>query len=143
MPRYNGSVILSMSKPTKYTLKELTANAKDIKSETVAVPEWDLRDGDGNVIQAFVCVVKGLNGSDRADLLQNATMANGRPDYKKLYPLVVQLCTYDPETGMRVFDREDIPMLNEKSGSALDRIATKALELSGLSNESKDVALKN
>jgi len=59
----------------------------------------------------------------------------GKMDLQKLYPRLVVLSTYDPETGQPVFKEGDQDAVNEKSGAALEIIAQVAMRLSGLNPE--------
>lgn len=106
--------------------REQIFKAKDIKTETVPVPEWG-----GEVI------VKGLSASQRdayesgmftVDKNQNFhfNMDNNKAK-------LVQMTIVDEE-GKPLFEKADIEMLGSKSASALNRVYDVAQELSGLKN---------
>lgn len=103
------------------SLREQILSAKDISSELVEVPEW------GVTVE-----VRSLTQAQRGKLLSKAVDKAGNTDLAKMYPWMIQLVTYDPATGERVFAEEDIVALGTKSSAAADRIVAVALRLSGL-----------
>jgi hypothetical protein len=113
------------------SLRDRILQASDITAETVEVPEW------GVTVE-----VRTMTGAERAKIMQSAAEAGGVMDFTKIYPDVVISCTFDPESGERVFDWEDRPNLMAKSGLAIDRIAAVGLRLSGFTKEAQDAAGK-
>jgi hypothetical protein len=113
-------------------LREQILNAKDIKSEKVNVDEW------GVAVE-----VRGMTGKSRADLMNNSMKDNGKMDFEKLYPELLISCTYDPDTGDRVFQQADRDALNNKSSGALEKVAKVAMKLSGLDPDDVEKAEKN
>lgn len=103
-------------------LRDKIAGIKDIKEEKLHVPEWDVE-----------LLVKSLTGAARNKIL-NAAMGgkDGKVDLDKFYPDLVIASCFDPETGEQVFEPTDRDMLLSKNGSALERIAQKAIKMSGL-----------
>lgn len=114
------------------SLRDKILQASDITAEKVEVPEW------GVTVE-----VKTMTGAERAKIMQTAAESGGMMDFTKIYPDVVIACTYDPETGERVFDYDDRPNLMAKSGLAIDRIAVVGLRLSGFTREAVDVLGKD
>lgn len=114
------------------SLRDTILAADDIETEDVPVPEWGVN------IQ-----VRGMSGSDRADIMDAALQDDGSLSLKRFYPDVVILASHDPETGERIFDPADRDALMAKSGKALDRLAEVALELSGMTEESRKEAGKD
>lgn len=104
-------------------LRERILAAADVASERIKIEAWNVE-----------VEVRGLTGRARALLLQQA-LDGGTLNLAKAYPLMVLECTYDPETGERVFGPEDFDAIAEKSGAALELIATTAARLSGLDGE--------
>lgn len=104
-------------------LRERILAAKDVASERVKVEAWGVE-----------VEVRGLTGRARAALLQDA-LEGSTLNLGKAYPLMVIECTYDPETGERVFGPDDFDVVAEKSGGALELIATTAARLSGLDGD--------
>jgi hypothetical protein len=102
--------------------------ADDIQSAIVDVPEWG-----GQVM------IRGLTGHQRDAWEQSMTVKKGRKvemDMTDFRSRLVVLCAVD-ETGTRLFHDGDVHQLASKSGAALDRLYSKAAELSGISE--KDV----
>ena len=66
----------------------------------------------------------------------------GKVDLTKIYPDMVIMCTFDPETGERVFTEGDRDEIGAKNGKAVERIADVAGRISGL-NEAAEKAVKN
>lgn len=133
-PNTSNNVVNTPVRPAetpKKPLRERILEAKDIKEELLYIPEWDAS-----------VLVKGLSGKQRARLLATTT-AGGKPDIEKIYPEIVVMCVCDPETGQNVFTVADKDVINNKSGAALELIATKAMSLSGLTPESMEDLRKN
>lgn len=114
------------------SLKDKILSANDTVSETVEVEEW------GVTVE-----VRTMSGASRAVLLKSAMDDQGELDLGKIYPDIVIGCTFDPETGERVFDTSDRDALMEKSAGALDKVATVAMKLSGFSAKAADEAGKD
>lgn len=131
----NNAIVNTPMQPSvdapKKPLRERIIESKDIKEELVFVPEWDV-----------TILIKGLTGKQRARLLSSTT-ASGKPDIEKIYPEICVMCTYDPETKLNIFSPADKEIINGKAGSALELIATKAMGLSGLTQDSMENLRKN
>lgn len=99
--------------------------AKDLKRELLDIPEWD-----GSVY------VHTLKGSERDEFENRVVQARkkGKLDVRGVKAHLVIVCTRD-ENGKPIFGLNDIGVLNEKSGKAIDRIFTAAQKLSGLTDE--------
>ena len=102
-------------------LREQILSKKDIDSEQVYIPQWDV-----------TVEVRTLTGRQRAILLQDTVSLKGKIDFQKLYPQLAVMSTYDPQTGELIFMPGDMDALAEKSGAALEIIAQVAIKLSGL-----------
>jgi hypothetical protein len=124
------------------TLKDKILAAKDIKSELLAVPEWDVE-----------LEVRGMSARTRAKFL-DAIYSEGAKDdearkaatTKAMVPLLPDFLVdgcYDPATGERVFAAEDIPQLLDKNGAIVERVALKVIALSGLGEKAVDEAGKS
>lgn len=92
----------------------------------VVVPEWG----------SIKIDLYGMSGKERSDTLMAARGRGGVVDLNKLYPDLIISCARDPETGERIFEPEDRDVLNRKSASALERVATICARLSGLDPDS-------
>lgn len=114
------------------TLKDKIRNAQDIKSEPVDVPEWDA-----------TVEVRTITGAERADIFSQNTDGEGKiVASQAMYQLMVA-ATFDPGTGERLFTPEDIDWLRGKSAKAVERIASVASRLAGISPDAIKDAEKN
>ena len=122
-------------------LRDKILNAKDIKSEVVHIDEWDAD------VQ-----VRGLTGAERADLIAKATVKEtddkgeviaSSVDQLVLLPLLIIATTTDPADGEQLFSDADRDALNDKSSSAIDKVSSVALRLSGMTKEQEKAIAKN
>jgi hypothetical protein len=105
-------------------LSEQVANANDIETVSVPIPQWGIS-----------VDVKGMTGSERSKYLRRLIDAREAEDTDALGELDADLviaCTFDPDDGSKVFLESDKPMLQSKSGFIIGAIAMKAQRLSGL-----------
>lgn len=112
------------------SLRETILAADDIASEIVEVPEWGVK-----------IEVRGMNGADRSRILSRAAEGSGISVGDMYVDTVIASC-YDPESGERVFTAADKDALLGKSASAIDRLATVGMRLSGMNQEAQDDAKK-
>jgi hypothetical protein len=112
-------------------LRKTILEVEDIPSEVIEVPEWGVE-----------VVVRGMDGLARARFLRRATSADGEADYEKFYPELIIACAYDKD-GNPAFEGADRDALNQKSGRALERVATVAQRLSGLGGDDIEEAKGN
>ena len=104
--------------------------AKDLATETVEVPEWG-----GSVI------VQAMSGKDR-DSFEIAVYQNGERDLSNVRARICSMSIVG-EDGEKLFTPEDIALLGEKNGLALDKIFTVAKRLSGIGKKEIDLLKKN
>jgi hypothetical protein len=110
------------------SLSQAIFAVNDITSETVEVPQWGV-----------TVLVKSMTALDRAKMIGNAVeSAGGQLNLQEVLPDMVILCTFDPETGERVFLDSDRDALMAKSAGAIETIATVAMRLSGLTETAVD-----
>lgn len=123
------------------SLRDKILAAKDIKREVVHVDEWDAD------VQ-----VRGLTGAERADLIAKATVKEtddkgeviaSSVDQLVLLPLLIIATTTDPADGEQLFSDADRDALNDKSSSAIDKVSSVALRLSGMTKEQEKAIAKN
>jgi len=111
--------------------KEQILQADDLKTETVAVPEWDgevlLRELRGRERDAFE------EGS--LDSKRNVTMTNMRAR-------LVAMSAIDEE-GERLFTAKEANELGDKSATALNRLFEVCCRLSGITSDDVDKLEKN
>lgn len=113
--------------------------AKDIKSESVTVPEWDV-----------TLEIRGLSAAERGGLVERATVKErkgdeevSRVDNTVLTPLLIIASCFDPETNERVFEDEDLDPVNGKSASAIDAVTNVVLRLNGMNKDEQKAIAKN
>lgn len=117
-----------------YLTKEAILNAKDIGVREVEVPEW------GGVV-----LVRGMTGRERQEYEE--FLSKGKRGKQEITPRfavekIVATCTVDQD-GNRLFTDEELALLSNKSIKALMRIATVAMELSGLTKEDMEEMVEN
>lgn len=106
----------------------------DIKTDELHIPEW------GTYVH-----VRGLTGRERDLYEESLHQRRGRDmqiNLRNARAKLVVLCTVD-ESGKRLFIEKDIAKLGEKNARALDRIFSKARDLSGLSDDDMEELTKN
>jgi len=114
-------------------LRDKIFAAKDIPSENLHVPEWEVD-----------LVIKGMTAGERVTLMQNAyDVKTEQVNMSKVYPDVVVSCSYDPETDEPVFTDADKEALMNKSSAAIEKIADVGLRLSGIGKDQQDAAGKD
>lgn len=109
------------------SLRDRILTANDLTSELVDVPEWDV-----------TVEVRGMAAADRTSLMDKAAAADGSVNTSLLFPALVIACTFDPESGERVFGPDDEPALGEKNGLAVERIVQAAMRVSGMSVDARN-----
>jgi len=115
----------------KSDLRGTILNAVDIQEELVEVPEWGV-----------TVLVRGMTGKQRSRFLRAATNEAGEVSFDRFYPELVIATTYDPDSRTVLFGPADRDALNEKSATALERLANVATRLSGLSSREVEDAKK-
>ncbi len=114
------------------SIRDQIIAANDIKTELVEIPEWNV-----------TILVKSMTGAERGQMLKAVTTKDGQVDIGKAVSDVLIFTAHDPETEERIFTLADRDLLNEKSGSAIQRAAEVGMRLSGLMPESIDEAGKD
>ncbi len=115
-------------------LKQAIASAEDLDQEVLPVPEWDVEIG-----------IRSMDGNARATLLENFADEDGKVSFRNLYPELLILCTFDPTTGEPVFEDTDADrqLILSKSGRVLEKVARKAMQMSGLDEKAEERAGKS
>lgn len=109
------------------SIRDSILTTVDIQSKLVEVPEWGV-----------TLEVRGMTAGDRMALTELAMGEGGTVRLSVLYPWLVVSSTFDPETGERVFSDEDVEAVKTKAGSAVERLATAAMELSGMTEAARN-----
>ncbi len=114
------------------SLRDQILAVKDIASETVEIPEWSL-----------TVEVRGMTAAERTRIMNLAMKDGGDLDLQMVYPEIVIATTFDPESGMQVFEPSDRDALLGKAATAVDRLALVGMRLSGFTKEAADEAGKD
>ena len=110
------------------SLSEKIFAADDIESELVEVAQWGV-----------TLLIKSMSAKARAVMIDSAMSNNGGVfNIQQVMPDIVIQCTFDPETGERVFLDSDRDALMSKSAGAVEEVATVAMRLSGMTDEAVD-----
>ncbi len=109
------------------SLRDRIIQSKDIQSHLTHVDVWDV-DID----------IRTMTAIERTRLVATCTKADGTVDMEKMYPLLLISSVYDPETGEKVFSANDMASLQDKSASAIEFVAQKVMEVSGMTPKAVD-----
>lgn len=114
--------------------KKEILEAADIKSETVAVPEW------GGKVKVY-----GLMGREKDRFEESLINQSGKKTVISLANATARLCglCIRDEKGKRVFSDEDVAALSRKSNAPLARIYDVAEKLSGMKKGDLEEMVKN
>ncbi len=116
-------------------LRELISKIDDVVEELLAVPEWKV---NGKVVEVLL---RTLTTFERTSFI-NAMMKSNN-DITKVYPDLVILSARHPKTKKLIFHKNDRGMLQTKMGRATERIALRASEINGLTEEALTEMRKN
>lgn len=110
--------------------REQILSVQDSKIETVEVPEWG----------GSVCV-RAMSAKERDgwEIRYATDFANKNRSVRGSLCAVV-ICD---ENGNRLFTEQDIPVLEQKSAAALDRLFDVAMRMNGLRKQDVDELEKN
>ena len=107
-------------------LRDKIFSADDITKELMEVPEW------GVTVE-----IRSMTAAQRATLTEGVSSAD-KVDVSNMYAKTVIATVFDPETGLPVFTEKDREAILSKNGAVIERLATKALGSSGLSEKAVD-----
>jgi len=113
-------------------LSEIIFATSDIAEELVHVDAWGVD-----------ILVKAMTARDRARMVEQAGGGEANMNLEQILPDLVILCSYDPESGERIFVPSDRDALLAKSADPIEKIALKAMALSGMSDTAVDEAGKD
>jgi len=111
--------------------KAAILGAEDLKHEDVPVPAW------GGTVR-----VRVMTGAERDEFRGAIATDEGNIPMGKFSAALLAATCID-ETGARLFDVEDMDMLQEKSAAALDVLAAVAMRINGLGGGAVSDAAKN
>ena len=107
------------------SIRDQIMKAKDISGELMEIKEWGVK-----------VEIRTMTARQRARVMENAIdPITGKSSISIIYPEIAIACVFDPESGEPVFTIDDKDALLEKSGAVLEKIASKAMTLSGLTEE--------
>jgi len=101
----------------------------DRTHEVVNVPEW------GVDVNVYTMTARDKTTIEKSFIKEGGIADNG-------YAKIVQLCVCD-DNGIRIFTDKDVELLQDKSSSAICRIAKVAMRLSKLTDSDEALAEKN
>jgi hypothetical protein len=113
-------------------LSEIIFAKSDIAEELIHVDAWGVD-----------ILVKAMTARDRARMVEQAGGGEANMNLEQILPDLVILCSYDPESGERIFVPSDRDALLAKSADPIEKIALKAMALSGMSDTAVDEAGKD
>ena len=125
------------TRPMAHLTRDAILVKDDIEVEEVLIPQWGgtvrVRGMSGTEREAFEesRLREKPSGNRAARRAGNTTTEFVR---KNLRAQLVAWCVID-DLGARLFSDDDIPMLNSKSGAALERIVDVAMRLSGMGDD--------
>lgn len=132
------------------SLRDRVSKIKDRKEETIRIPEWDVTDDAGAVVEECHITVKSFSSKLRSVILQSGIDNEGKPNLVETYPDVVIESAYYPDNfsdaeyaGKRIFQKGDEPLIEERGYEAVERIAETAIRLSMVTAGAVDEAVKN
>lgn len=118
--------------PTTLT-KQQIMEASDLPYETVEVPEWGgavaIRPMTANERDAFEAYV--------------SRWSKGEPGHAVLRARLCAVSIVDPATGGRLFKDDEIRLLGDKSGAALDRVFEACSRLNRISAADREELVGN
>lgn len=111
---------------------KILAITDDTPSEVVEVEEWGVS-----------VLVRGFTLGAKDDFLMSVyNPETKKSDIKAFNSGILIGAAHDPETGAKLFTEEDIPILKQKSASAVQKIVDVGARLSGLTDDAVEVAGK-
>ena len=105
-------------------IRQTVLNAKDVRTETVTIPEWD-----GVKIE-----IRGFTLGERLDFYSRVSDGDKVNRENFLPELVIASC-FDPDSGQKVFEPADRDMLKTKSAGAVEQVTEVAMRLSGMGSD--------
>ena len=119
-----------MSTDSAAKLRAAILESDDLEVDVIDVPEW------GGV----KLELRSPDGDERSALVQMWTSEDDEMDIAKMFPAMIAVCAYDPESGERVFDVADLELLRKKNGAVLQRVGMRCQHLAGMSAEALEDA---
>ena len=103
--------------------------ANDIRTEVVDIPEWGVK-----------VELRGKSVEQQWKLIEKCRRPDGSIDSELLSVETILACSYDPDTGERVFEDADRDMLRKKASGPFQKLLAAANRVAGLEDEATVVA---
>lgn len=102
------------------SIRDRIAAARPFVSELVPVEEWD------STIE-----IRSLSLGERQAMMVQLVDDEGNLDKEVLEAAYIQACSWDPETGKRVFADDDLDFIQSRPAGSMDKLGNVAMRLSG------------
>lgn len=115
--------------------KEEILQARDVKVESVDVPEWG-----GSVF------VRSITAAERGQIEEAAAKfkeSKGKDSFARTFTVRFASLAICDKEGKRLFEDKDIAQLQQKNAAAIARIAEAAQRLSGFTRQEMEELEKN
>jgi len=112
-------------------LRNKILSSNDIKTEKMYVPEWDV---EILITSMTLAERKKLRESSSSKMTADGTFADMDPEQLEAGILISNIKDLD---GNPIFTKEDAAELMKKNSAVTTKIASKVLELSGMSSEAR------
>lgn len=117
--------------PTALDLRSTILASDDITVEPIEIPEWG--------IPAGLLAVKSMTGATRAAMLKSAMdPETGEMDFANMYAEVIIATLVTIADQQPLFSTNDRPLLNQKSGSVLEKVAGAGMRVSGMDRDAEE-----
>jgi hypothetical protein len=114
------------------SIRDRIASVRPYKSEIVNVPEWDGVDIE----------VRSVTLGERQEIMAEIMDEEGNAPVARIMSQFIIACSFDPETGEKVFSHDDEEFVNSRAAGPADKIGTAAMKLSGMGKAMEDEEAK-
>lgn len=131
MTKFKRGIVNIMPKE-KIKPRDFIKGFEDITKKVVTVPAWN----------DMKIEMRSMRGLDRIAIFSQHTRDQkaGKPkkaepdwDPERVFPILVVKTAFDPETGERIFEDEDVDWITTKNANAFEILVAAAMEVNGLS----------
>lgn len=105
----------------RQSIRDRIAAARPYVAETVEVPEWD------STIE-----VRSISLGERQAVMADIMGEDGTVNTQEIEAQFILACSYDPETGEKVFSHDDLAFIQSRAAGPADRVGKAAMRLSGM-----------
>lgn len=113
------------------SIRDRIAAARPYVSETIEVPEWDA-----------TIEVRSISLGERQAVMADIMTEDGTVNTQEIEANFILACSYDPETGEKVFAHDDLEFIQSRAAGPADRVGKAAMRLSGM-GATEDAAKKS